>query len=311
MRMIGQKECREIQMAILDEIERICKVNNLTYSLAYGTLLGAVRHKGYIPWDDDIDICLLREDYEKLIAILKDKNAPGSKEWLTLVDDTCDGYFYPFAKAYDNRTTVKLMRILKDSSTAKPEWLSLVDDTSKGYYYPFAKAIDNRTEVRMDRHTGNDGIWVDIFPLDGLPASKIGSKLFILFCGLLRVIQLAMDTDFSSKTLSFGTLLYKRFFYIFATVVGKKRICRFVEKVFHLFDIDKSKNVTVLFFDSKCDTILDKEKLLPMATLPFENREYACFANYDYYLKELYNDYMTLPPEEKRWTHDFDAWWKE
>ena len=72
MKKIEQQECREIQMSILDEIDRICKENNLKYSLAYGTLLGAVRHKGYIPWDDDIDICMLREDYEKLISILKD-----------------------------------------------------------------------------------------------------------------------------------------------------------------------------------------------------------------------------------------------
>ncbi|MBR1744551.1 MAG: LicD family protein [Fibrobacter sp.] len=60
MKKIEQQECREIQMSVLDEIDRICKENNLKYSLAYGTLLGAVRHKGYIAWDDDIDICLLR-----------------------------------------------------------------------------------------------------------------------------------------------------------------------------------------------------------------------------------------------------------
>ena len=71
-------------MSVLDEIDRICKENNLKYSLAYGTLLGAVRHKGYIPWDDDIDICMLREDYEKLIAILKDENAAGQAKQFSL-----------------------------------------------------------------------------------------------------------------------------------------------------------------------------------------------------------------------------------
>jgi len=172
MKKIEQNEFREIQMCILDEIQRICKENNLKYSLAYGTLLGAVRHKGYIPWDDDIDICLLREDYEKLIAVLKDKNAPGHKEWLTLVDDTCDGYFYPFAKAYDNRTAVK-----------------------------------------MERHKGEMGIWVDIFPLDGLPKSRFWEKAFVLYCSFLRVITLAITTDFKSKAYDAWTLLYKRFFY--------------------------------------------------------------------------------------------------
>lgn len=57
---------------ILDVIHKICVDNNLKYSLAYGTLLGAVRHGGFIPWDDDLDICMPREDYEKLISLWKD-----------------------------------------------------------------------------------------------------------------------------------------------------------------------------------------------------------------------------------------------
>ena len=74
MRKIEQNECREIQMSILDEIQRICKENNLNYSLAYGTLLGAIRHKGYIPWDDDADIAMLREDYEKFLILCNQIN---------------------------------------------------------------------------------------------------------------------------------------------------------------------------------------------------------------------------------------------
>ncbi len=268
MKQIEREECREVQMSVLDEIARICKEHHLDYSLSYGTLLGAVRHKGYIPWDDDIDISLMREDYDKLIAILKDPNVP-KKEWFSVVDDTDDGYFYSFAKAYDNRTVVK-----------------------------------------MDRHKGEFGIWVDIFPLDNLPKSSFWSKFLILFCAFLRVIELSLSTDFSSKTLSKGTLLYKRFFYVISSIIGKKRFCRFVEKVVRVCAKNKSEKVVNLFYDSKCDKVMDREKLMGRAEFAFENRKYLGYANYDYYLSTLYRDYMTPPPEGKRWTHEFDCWWK-
>lgn len=63
---INVEELKQIQLDILKFVDKFCKENNLKYYLAYGTLLGAVRHKGYIPWDDDIDIIMFREDYENI-----------------------------------------------------------------------------------------------------------------------------------------------------------------------------------------------------------------------------------------------------
>lgn len=68
LQQIEDERVRAIQLEILDDVDRFCKENNLRYSLGYGTLLGAVRHKGYIPWDDDIDLIMPRPDYDRFLA---------------------------------------------------------------------------------------------------------------------------------------------------------------------------------------------------------------------------------------------------
>lgn len=71
---ISLEERRNIQLSMLLELDKICRDNNIRYSLAYGTLLGAIRHKGYIPWDDDVDIMMPLEDISKLKKILPSSN---------------------------------------------------------------------------------------------------------------------------------------------------------------------------------------------------------------------------------------------
>ena len=73
MKEIGLKELRDLQLDILQNVHDFCVAHGIHYSLAFGTLLGAIRHKGYIPWDDDIDIAMLRPDYEKFMREYKDE----------------------------------------------------------------------------------------------------------------------------------------------------------------------------------------------------------------------------------------------
>ena len=70
------EEIRQKQLAITDYIDFVCEKAGLRYSLSYGTLLGAIRHKGFIPWDDDLDVMMVREDYEKFIEAVKKDNDP-------------------------------------------------------------------------------------------------------------------------------------------------------------------------------------------------------------------------------------------
>lgn len=83
-----------MQLKILHKVHEFCEANNIKYSLAYGSLIGAVRHQGYIPWDDDIDICMLREDYNKFISSFN-KSIDGFK---VRALETDDNYPFPYAK---------------------------------------------------------------------------------------------------------------------------------------------------------------------------------------------------------------------
>lgn len=97
---IDVSELKAIQLEMLKAVDVFCKNNGLRYSLAFGSLLGAVRHKGYIPWDDDLDIMLLREDYNKFISGFKSST-------YTIVEPSRNrDYALPFAKVYDNRTVI-------------------------------------------------------------------------------------------------------------------------------------------------------------------------------------------------------------
>lgn len=96
-----RKKIQKIELDILMEIDRICRLNNIRYALAYGTLIGAVRHNGFIPWDDDIDIYMMREDYLKFREVCKTQL---DAKFFYQSHETDNEYYYLFDKIRVNNT---------------------------------------------------------------------------------------------------------------------------------------------------------------------------------------------------------------
>lgn len=134
----------KVEQEILDVIHEICETHGLRYSLAYGTLLGAVRHKGFIPWDDDIDIMMPRQDYDKLLEIWNDVAPNG---YLLMNGNTAVDCSENFTK------------IVKDKTT----FLQHEEDRCKDFH---------------------KGIFVDIFPGDLRAPSKLDSVLQYCACAV-------------------------------------------------------------------------------------------------------------------------------
>ena len=101
MRKISTENLKKIELEMLIYLDQLCKKENLRYYICGGTLLGAVRHKGFIPWDDDIDVVMPRPDYQKLIDQWKDD------ERYRLLSERDRGYYYNFAQLVDKRTSIK------------------------------------------------------------------------------------------------------------------------------------------------------------------------------------------------------------
>lgn len=101
---LTKSEIRTTLLNIITEIDRVSKILNVNYFLTYGTLLGAIRHKGFIPWDDDVDLGLMRNDYEILI---KNFNHYADSRYKLIHYSNTPNYIWPFAKIIDTHTTLK------------------------------------------------------------------------------------------------------------------------------------------------------------------------------------------------------------
>ena len=192
---------RRQQMRMLDilvEVDRICKQHELRYWLSSGTLIGAIRHNGFIPWDDDLDIEMMRDDYVKLMEILPQE----LPEWLALQNDKTDpNYFYYYAKVRDRRSFLNegnnYDRIWKERGIyidifpmeKHPIWLHKLTEKSVGHMYKIWRtSSDDAKAIKSVRRIFNFN-------------NRI---LFPFLRGLLRISHSTLHTPHSTITSGMG-----------------------------------------------------------------------------------------------------------
>lgn len=243
-----QNKLLEIAIAFV----KVCEKLGLSYFAIGGTCLGAIRHQGFIPWDDDIDFCMPRKDYE---------------------------IFEKEAHKY-----------------LPPKYFVQTYKTDKNYIYPFMKIRDSETtaiEDEIKKLKINHGVWIDIFPMDGLPD----------------------DFDVKKKIETFDRQFVRRRFFIGGY---QKSFLDFVEKLVSIIlfptkrsAIKKSEklakkysiNDTVYFWwnwSSRFEHNFKVEWFLDYETVPFESMKIRVPKKYNDYLTEHYGDWKMLPPMEKR-----------
>ena len=101
-RTIDIVERKQIMLVMMDWIDSFCRANTIKYFLYGGSLIGAIRHKGYIPWDDDIDICMMRADYDRFLFLFNDPDG----RYRLITPDNNSAYYLPTAKVYDDTTVL-------------------------------------------------------------------------------------------------------------------------------------------------------------------------------------------------------------
>lgn len=179
-RQLNEEEIKEVELGVMDYIHNLCQKENINYSLAYGTLLGAVRHKGYIPWDDDVDISLKREEYNKLYQAVLSDNDPIYKvvSW-----ENDSRYPYPFYRVYDARTVYENNYIENDID------LGICVDVFPFDYY----ADVNKEMAKLDTYRR-----LSVYTLYGIHSKNAGLKNIIRYL-LVLVFRLTRVRTWNKK----------------------------------------------------------------------------------------------------------------
>ena len=262
MRQLTLKELQQFSLEILKDVAGFCESNGIRYSLGYGTLLGAVRHKGFIPWDDDVDIMMPREDYERFRTIYK------SERYSFIDSHNTPDCYVAFGRVCDTKRTI--------ASSSIP-W------------------------VRRDVGVWIDIFPIDRVPDDKETFDRIYDALFLLMkfnVGIRKVHTISSSRFSIRKRLKIWTLkrthprLIKR---------DPADIVKDMNTLISLVSPTDSHHWSQLTCpEAGANEFFEDDEINEYVKLEFEDCEFFVWKGYDKILRDSYGDFMQLPPKNKR-----------
>ena len=271
MKQISLEEERALMVDLLVAVKEFCAENHITFFLDSGTLLGAIRHKGFIPWDDDMDICMPRPDYDRFTKLVREKPIKG---YITVM--TPEEGLFPFSKVVDTRTLL----------------------------------IEYPDTLRSEM-----GVYLDLFPKDGLPsdlkkAAKICKKA-------RRYTMMYWFNKYSVRVWKKKGNLPKKIIASLASPFVKDSLYP-LKKCLKLATKTGFENAEYIatIVAGGMHNCVPKSDFASSVPVTFEGHEMPAPVGYDRYMRTLYShinngDYMKLPKEEQKITHNTEVYWKE
>lgn len=259
-------ELRKIQLEIMSEVHSFCVKHSLNYTLWGGTLIGAIRHSGYIPWDDDIDIAMPRKDYEFFVKNFNNEN------YGVFACNTNELYPYCFAKAFDKRTVkIEPLYVSKDFEIGIDIDVFPIDNVSD------VDAVKNIVgERKKDLKKWSASIY---------KYRKTSS--------VLKFAKRSLKAIYSDLGRTFGILN------------SNKSACKINSDAQSFYSDGQEQIYCMLFADSnvKKPLFFDCGIFHSYVLHTFEDTEFFVSARYDELLRICFGDYMKLPPEDQRIAH--------
>ncbi len=238
-----------------------CVAHNLRYYCLGGTMLGAVRHQGFIPWDDDIDVGLPREDYEKLLELLGGKISDGF--YLESYKQGKKDFIYSYAKFYDTTTT-------------------LIENT---------------------RYKTKRGLYIDVFPLDGIGNTEKEAKI-----NYQKIVPLLNLLSVKSCGIRKGRKWYKNLSIILARIIpdcilSEKNLIKKINHICMQQSFDKCNYICNADGNWREKEIIKRDVFGEPKLYEFNGLKVYGVYDYDSYLTHMYGKWRNFPPVDKRVTH--------